>query len=167
MSGPPGLTQRPPTHGEGESDLSGKQDSNGYRTYASIKAALTSMSAEEIDRHLPNLTDTIAHLSAEHAETVRFEVGVSFTEDPKPLDYSIDHVIVSGKDNVLRTISRKDAISEDHFYLAFSYPRDPQFSPKTLRGALLSAIEQQEIVNDTEPSSSTSIVTRISRLIKS
>lgn len=116
-----------------------------------IRKTLLEISPQDIDHHLPNLIDTVRSASAEDNETIRFHIGISFTQDMTPLDYRIDQVIIPEGREHTRIKSLKTAISRDHFYLSLPYPPDPDFTAHTFRGAMLAAVEH-DIVYSNKPS---------------
>lgn len=136
------------------------------QTLASMKKTISSMSGDELNRQLPNLVETIASLSTNYPETIRFEIGVSFTNSLDPLDYSIDQVLISETSDTLRVASRKDAVTEAHFYFRFVYPQDPECTPDALRGAILSSLEHRILEGDNDAQQTgSSILSWIRRVI--
>lgn len=116
-----------------------------------IREAILETPAEDLEHHLPNLIETVRSASTEDVETIRFHIGISFSQELTPLDYRIDQVVIpEGRDHT-RIKSLKTAISRDHFYLSFPYPPDPDFSAMTFRGAMLAAVEH-DIVYSNKPS---------------
>lgn len=109
--------------------------------YASIQSELATMPPEVIDRSLPNLVETVKTAS-EQESTERFRVGVSFSQRFTPLDYELDRIVILD-DGARRRESLKEAVSRNHRYLRFTYPRDPEFDACAFRGALLTEMERQ------------------------
>ena len=109
------------------------------KRYGEIAAALRTTNPDDIGHQLPNLTESIRETSTE-PDTVRFHVGVSFTEDLGPLDYYLKRVIDTERGRSVDDI--KERASKRHLYLEFRYPPDPHFDVSALRGALLATIER-------------------------
>jgi len=109
--------------------------------YRSIMEALQSTPATDIGHTLPNLAETIRQKSKEPEDTIRFTIGVSFTESLKPFDYFLYRITANGTRTKMDEL--KEAASDRHLYLRFSYPPDPEFTVQTLRGAMLTAVDRQ------------------------
>lgn len=107
--------------------------------YRDIRGALQETSPDDIEHRLPNLTDAIRDASADE-ETVRFHVGVSFTEGLEPLDYALTRLVETDHGRTADEI--KERASDHHFYLEFRYPPDPYFDACALRGAMLAAVDR-------------------------
>lgn len=107
--------------------------------YRAIREALQHTSPDDIDHRLPNLADAIRDGSTDEA-TVRFRVGVSFTEGLDPLDYELTRLVDSERGWTGEEI--KERASDRHFYLEFRYPPDPHFDARALRGAMLAAVDR-------------------------
>lgn len=136
-----------------------------------IREAIRQLPPEDLDRHLPNLIQTIRTASSDEPETVRFHIGVSFTQELTPLDYRIDQVVIPPDRDHTRVKSLKTRISRDHYYLSFPYPPDTGFSPSTLRGAILASIEHEIVYSnygnvDSGTNASNSIFARITEWVK-
>ena len=132
-----------------------------------IRESLLQLDPEDLNHHLPNLVNTIRSATNEEVETIRFHIGVSFTQELTPLDYRIDQVIIPEGRTHTRIKSLKTAINRDHYYLSFPYPPDGRISASSLRGGMLAAVEN-EIVYSTnteiepkDPSASSSILSSI------
>lgn len=118
-------------------------DVEGLRDhYESIRERLLSQSELDIRHHLPNLVETLVEGSNE-PETVRFLVGVSFTQEHTPLDYMLERVYAPEEVDFHRRDEMKLPVSQDHHYVQFAYPPDPQFDADALRAALLTSIEER------------------------
>lgn len=131
-----------------------------------IREAIRQLDPENLHHHLPNLIETIQTVSSNDTETIRFHIGVSFTQDLTPLDYRIDQVISPEDRGHTRVKSLKTRISRDHYYLSFPYPPDAAFSPSTLRGAMLASVEHEIVYSnqhtvDTNPNPSNPLLSRI------
>lgn len=109
------------------------------KRYLNIREAIQRTSPEDIDHHLPHLTDTIRDASMDE-ETLRFHVGVSFTEELDPLDYTLTRVLDTDNGQSLEEL--KERASDRHFYLEFNYPADPHFDVCALRGAMLGTVDR-------------------------
>ncbi|MDX1744605.1 MAG: hypothetical protein R3324_01595 [Halobacteriales archaeon] len=114
-------------------------DAEISHNYSEIQSNLASMSAEVIDRSLPNLVDAIETASSRET-TRRFRIGVSFSRQFRPLDYQLDRVY-EGDEGGREIESIKEPVSTKHRYLRFTYPPDPSFDACALRGALLAVVE--------------------------
>lgn len=108
--------------------------------YRNIRGAIQRTSADEIDHQLPNLVETIRDVSQDD-DTVRFRVGISFTEMFTPLDYYLHRVVDADPGRTDEVL--KDRASDRHMYLEFQYPADPRFDKYALRGAMLSAADRK------------------------
>lgn len=126
------------------------------RRYEAIREELRDLPTADLAHHLPNLVDTLAETSAESDATIHFIVGVSFTREHTPLDYQLDHLVTTDR-GTERVESLKSAVSQDHFYLRFTYPPDPHFDASALRGAILATIEQRLRVLEETPRSDSQI----------
>lgn len=108
--------------------------------YRDIRDAIQETSADEIDHQIPNLVESIRDTSLDD-DTIRFLVGVSFTETFAPLDYYLHRVVGSGSGQTVEVL--KGRASDRHMYLEFQYPPDPRFDEHALRGAILSAADRE------------------------
>lgn len=116
-------------------------DSDSVRThYVAIRDWLLAQSERDIIHHLPNLVETITD-GSEDPDTVRFVGGVSFTQKHTPLDYRLDRVYAEDDVDFYRRESLKLPISQEHHYVRFVYPPDPDFGAKALRSVLLTSVE--------------------------
>ena len=122
-------------------DLDDTDSSELLDRYETIRREVAAIPSEDIAHRLPNLAETVANVSEEADDTVRFHVGVSFTKAHAPLDYWLDRIV--DDDDGVHVHSLKPAVSREHFYLRFPYPPDPDFDACTLRGALLAAVERE------------------------
>lgn len=111
-----------------------------YRPFVAVREELLSTPADDLARQLPNLVPTVIEVS-KREDTDGLLLGVSFTRDHTPLDYELDRIVERADQYHREPV--KEAISGDHRYLRFHYPPDPQFTATTLRGALLSAVEEE------------------------
>lgn len=107
--------------------------------FRDIREALQRTTPDDIDHRLPNLSEAIRDASTAE-DTVRFHVGVSFTEGLEPLDYSLTRIVHTDHGRTAKEV--KERASDRHFYLEFRYPPDPQFDACTLRGAMLAAVDR-------------------------
>lgn len=109
--------------------------------YKAIRDDLTASPAEDFAHQLPNLVDEINTISKTHDETIRFQIGISFSQNQTPLDYHLSRVIDA--ENGTRVEKIKSPVSQKHRYLEFTYPPDPEVSANALRGAVLATIDQE------------------------
>lgn len=111
--------------------------------FQNIRSTVREMDPDAVARQLPKLVELIADHSADDVPTIRFVVGVSFSQNETLFDYRLERLVPSDDSErpLLETI--KPAVNSDHFYLLFAYPPDPYFDASALRGALLGAIEDQ------------------------
>lgn len=127
--------------GRGKRSTDAAGEASQSDDYASILSELATTPPEVIDRSLPNLVETL-RTASEQESTERFRVGVSFSQRFTPLDYELDR-IVELDDGARRRESLKEAVSRNHRYLRFTYPRDPEFDACAFRGALLTEMERE------------------------
>ncbi len=111
--------------------------------YEAIRERVRAMDDDDVARQLPNLVTTVAEASTDAEATLQFVVGVSFSQNDTPLDYSLDRLVDVEELDRPRVETLKPAVSPDHRYLTFPYPPDPHFDAGTLRGALLLSIEEE------------------------
>lgn len=110
------------------------------RQYRTIRDELVTTPADELAHQLPSLIEEIAEISQQD-DTVRFLAGVSFTQNYTLLDYHLDRVVETEDGRRVEEI--KTAVSQNHRYLRFSYPADPAFDARALRGALLASLDRE------------------------
>lgn len=111
--------------------------------YETIRSAVRQMEPDDITRQLPNLVDLVRTHSRNDEPTVRFIIGISFSQNETLFDYMLDQVREVDGTSQPRFETLKPAVHDNHHYLVFAYPPDPQFDATTLRGALLTAIEDE------------------------
>ena len=109
--------------------------------YEMIRDILLGKPAFELGHELPGLIDTVERQSLGGEETLRYLIGVSFTTQGTAFDYWIDRVIDPDPIEGYRVETIKDPINYEHKYVTFFYPPDPEFDAGTLRGALLTTVE--------------------------
>ncbi|MFB6299519.1 MAG: hypothetical protein ABEH65_04590 [Halobacteriales archaeon] len=109
-----------------------------------LRSSLVSKPPHEVSREVGGLVEAVAAHSEPSGETVRFEIGVSFTTNNTLLDYRLDRLVTSDDDgdDTLTRETIKSPINDDHVYITFSYPADPHFDAAAFRGALLSTIDR-------------------------
>lgn len=112
-----------------------------HRQYRTIRDELVATPIDELGHQLSSLIRDITETSRRD-DTIRFLVGVSFTRNYTPLDYHLDRIVETENDG--RHVEEvKAAISQNHRYLRFSYPADPEFDAPALRGALLASLDRE------------------------
>lgn len=108
--------------------------------YRNIREAIQETSADDIGHQLPNLVEAVQDASSRR-DTIRFRIGISFTEVFTPLDYYLQRIVDSDGSRAVEGL--KDRASKRHMYLEFSYPPDPHFDEHALRGAMLAAVDRE------------------------
>ena len=111
-----------------------------HEHYQEIRDWLLTQDERDVRHHLPNLVETVAE-AAKDPETIRFLVGVSFTQNHTPLDYMLERWFAPDDVDFLRRDPMKLPVSRDHHYVRFVHPADSKFDGAALRAALLSALE--------------------------
>lgn len=111
--------------------------------YETIRSAVRQMEPDDIARQLPHLIDLVRTHSGSDEQTVRFVIGISFSQNETLFDYRIDRIAESDEAGQPRYETLKPPVHDGHLYLVFAYPPDPNFDAATLRGALLTAIEDE------------------------
>lgn len=111
--------------------------------FETIRSVVRHMDPDDISRQLPHLIDIVRSHSTNDDQTVRFVIGISFSQNETLFDYRLDRIAESDEPGQPRYETLKPPVTDGHFYLVFSYPADPNFDAATLRGALLTAIEDQ------------------------
>lgn len=109
--------------------------------FRSIIDRIAANSADDLNRQLPKLVDTVVSVTDAEEETVRFWIGVSFSRQKDPFDYRLDEIRRTGSERV-EVVQHKTPVTDDHHYLSFPYPADPEFDASSLRGALLATLER-------------------------
>lgn len=112
-----------------------------YRQYREVRDALLATSPDDFEHQLPNLVEEIATISQTTDDTLRFRIGVSFSQNQTLLDYQLSRVVE--EENRVRVEEIKAPVSQQHRYLQFIYPPDPEVEPNALRGAVLAMLEQE------------------------
>lgn len=111
--------------------------------YAAVRSAVQAMDASEVARQLPNLVETIVAESTDSEDTVKFLIGISFSKNETLLDYRLERLVYPEDADRPYLEAVKPAVTQEHIYVTFPYPPDPQFDAATLRGALLVALEKE------------------------
>lgn len=127
---------------EGQSGGSGSsEETTKPDRLESFRAIVNDLEADEIDRQLPNLVETIVERSAE-PETEKFVIGISLSKSDTLLDYRLERLVRDEEIDHPRLETLKPAVSGTHLYLTFPYPPDTRFTAEALRGAILTTIEK-------------------------
>lgn len=108
--------------------------------YRGIRDSIQDTSSDDINHQLPNLVDAVQDYS-KRPNTVRFRIGISFTEDFTPLDYYLIRIVDDDGDRSIHEV--KERASNRHMYLEFHYPPDLRFDERALRGAMLTAVDRE------------------------
>lgn len=137
-------TNTPSSHKMPSTKLQQTYDDPGISDrYETIRSAVRQMEPDDIARQLPHLIDLVRTHSWNDEPTVRFVIGISFSQNQTLLDYRLDRIADFDDSGQPRYETLKPPVQDSHFYLVFAYPSDPQFDATTLRGALLTAIEDE------------------------
>lgn len=115
-----------------------------------IREILIEKSSDDLERELPGLINTVQTQSIASEETIRYVIGVSFTNKRTCLDYWIDRVILPSDLSEHEVRVEKEAINSNHMYVTFCYPPDPEFDGVALRGILLATVEDRIHSTDQE-----------------
>lgn len=111
------------------------------RQYEAIRATLTESPAEDFVHQLPNLVEEIRTISRTNDDILRFQIGISFSRNQTLLDYHLSRVVAT--ENGTRVQETKSPVSQNHRYLQFTYPPDPEATADGLRGAVLAILDQE------------------------
>lgn len=108
--------------------------------YREIRDSIRDTRPHDIGHRLPNLVDSVQD-SSKRTDTVRLQIGISFTEGFTPLDYYLYRIIENDGSRSVQEV--KERASKRHMYLEFYYPPDPHFDERALRGAMLAAVDRE------------------------
>lgn len=106
-----------------------------------VREGLRAKQAADLEHELPGLVEAVREHSQASSLTAQFVIGVSFTRDGVCLDYHLRYLPGSERQEAApETI--KQPVDATHAYLTFRHPADPNFTPGTLRGALLVTVQE-------------------------
>lgn len=130
-----------------------RQGSEGVDSSPSefMRSVLLEMPPEEVSRQLPNLVETIREESESSEDVQNFVIGVSFSKNDTLLDYRLERLVEYPEYDSPKLETVKPAVTGRHMYLTLVYPPDPKFDASTLRGALLTVIEQEHLPPSLSP----------------
>lgn len=109
--------------------------------YDQFRETVIDLKADDVDKQLPRLVETVVEESEGSDQVLSFMIGVSFSRNNSLLDYRLEKLRLADEPPSPRLDTLKPAVSPDQLYITFSYPPDPNLTPKGLRSALLTAIE--------------------------
>lgn len=132
MSRSEGWSER--NQSNGETSISGRFDA--------IRSTVKSLDPQDVERQLPNLVKAVVEKSSD-PDTQMFVIGISSSKSDTLFDYRLERLVYDSDIEHNRLETLKPAVSSDHLYLTFPYPPDPNFTAESLRGAILTTIENQ------------------------
>lgn len=128
--------------------------------YATFLSELRGKSAAEVDRELAGLVDLLREAS-EAEDAAWFRIGVAITSHNTFLGYEVERIV--DDDGEFESERLQPAPKGVQIDLRLTYPADANVDAESLRGALLSAF-QQEVGTARNDGPSGGVLDRVKRL---